>query len=104
MCSVAASDGIPGERDGNLDLRRSYWWWWLRTAVPTAAGQSPLSAVHANPHHTRKLLSQRRRSDEQRHELRQALEHRAPRDPASWKDRQLKRQARDERKPSRLGV
>jgi hypothetical protein len=100
-CSVAASDGVPDERGGDRELRRRYWWWWLRAAVPTAAGLhgSPLNAVDARPAlHTRELLSQRRWSDEQRNELRQALAHRAPSDPASWKDGQLKRQARDERR------
>jgi hypothetical protein len=68
-CSVAASDGVPGERGGDAELRRRYRWWWLRTAVPTAAGllKSPLDAVDARrAHRTRELLAQRRWSDEER--------------------------------------
>ena len=94
--SVAASDGLPHKRDGDRDRRRSYWWWWLRTAVPTAAGVrgAPLDAI--DPHRaqrTRDLLAASDRSAT----LVEALEHRAPRDPASWADRDLKRRMRDER-------
>jgi hypothetical protein len=61
--------------------------------------ESPLDAVDARrAYRARELLAQRCWSDEQRRELRQALAHRAPSDPASWTDRQLKRQARDEQR------
>jgi hypothetical protein len=98
--SIAASDGTPGPGDGEPELRRRYWWWWLREAVPTAAGllapppeaRDPSRALHA-----RELLAQRRWSARERDALRHVLAHRAPRDPAAWTDRQLKRQARDER-------